>query len=188
MKKAIAIVCSIIAVLIACVGCFMYFRNSNSVSDWEIVKLSELYINEEGDLPDISTSSVSQSEAENDKQYDIDKKIEEVSEIRIIDYKEDEGTAVCDIKAPDIYSFVVGNIDVIDEQSDEETYDYLCSYLDNGDYKIRRSKITVDAIVDNNILIIDDTSYEFQDAIHGGINSLMTDFLINGLNDMSKEN
>ncbi len=182
MKKVI--ICSVIIVCTCILG-FLFFRSRNSTS-LEIVRISELIDQEEQEFDSAVGESTINEKAADDKKYDIVKRIEEVSEINIKNYNEKDGTATCEIKAPNLYTYVMDNLDDISAQSDEEAYLGIIEYLNSGDYATKVTEITAYATIEDNKLIIDDTSFEFQDAFHGGINSLMTDLVIFGLNEIAE--
>ena len=66
-------------------------------------------------------------------------------------------------------------------------FSFIKSYLDSGEYKVRSSEVIARAMYKDGVLVIDDTSYEFQDALHGGANSLLTDLMILTLDGIEEE-
>ena len=185
MKKRIINI-GLITAFICFVICFLIIKNRES-SPKEIVKISELLSQESEEVKD---SSVTDSEKDTHNvasKYDIDKRIEQESVVTVKQYNEVDGSVVCEIKAPDIYSYVMDNIDTIYAQTEDETYEYIVSYLESRDYKLRTVEITVNAAMQDDKYIIDDMSFEFQDAIHGGLDTLMTELVIIGLQEESVE-
>ena len=155
-------------------------QSNNDLTNYEFIRLSEY--NEKNVTKEDSVSGTNE-----EQQYAFDKKIEELSTIKVVSYNNNDGTAICIIHAPDMYNYIMEKIDTIADQTDTETYELITKKMTEKDVKIRETEVVVNVLELDGSLILDDTSFEFQDAIHGGMNSVLTELIIKSIEELADE-
>lgn len=117
--------------------------------------------------------------------YDLDTRIEELADIEFVgDYNKNSTFVKCRISAPDVYTYITDNFDSLINMDSESLYNEIVGYIKDEKCPIRNVEVELSAVYDNNQLVVDTTSFEYQDAIHGGLNSALTEFYIQGISEI----
>lgn len=117
-------------------------------------------------------------EAEEPK-YDLDMQVADLSTIEIIGKYDKNSTSVtCKISAPDVYNYLMDNMESLMYMETEELYQNILMYIQNEKCKMRTVEIEIPVELQEDKLVLDTTSAKYQDAISGGMNSALTEIYI----------
>ena len=121
--------------------------------------------------------------------YDLDAQIASMADVQIKGkYKRTDETVVCKITAPDVYSYLMNNIDELNHLEAEELYKKVLEYVKSADCTSRTVEVEVPATYEDGKLIVDTDSVIYQDAVNGGMNSALTEIYITIIREMEKNN
>ena len=105
-------------------------------------------------------------EAEEPK-YDLDMQVADLSTIE-----------TCKISAPDVYNYLMDNMESLMYMETEELYQNILMYIQNEKCKMRTVEIEIPVELQEDKLVLDTTSAKYQNAISGGMNSALTEIYI----------
>lgn len=94
------------------------------------------------------------------------------------DYKKDSKLVTCTITAPDVYSYIINNIEELSLLTEEELYNTLLGYFSNNNYETRQVTIEVPVEYKERKLIVDTNVFEYKDAISGGMYTALNEVYI----------
>lgn len=94
------------------------------------------------------------------------------------DYKKDSKLVTCTITAPDVYSYIINNIEELSLLTEEELYNTLLEYFGNNNYETRQVTIEVPVEYKEGKLIVDTNVFEYKDAISGGMYTVLNEVYI----------
>ena len=118
---------------------------------------------------------------------DLDLQLEQLADIKVIGkYSEKSKTVTCVITAPDLYTYIVGNMDALSKLDTEQLYEVLLDYAIDDKSPQIETELELPVEYYNEKLYVDTSSYEYQDAIHGGLNSALTELFIQSINEMQE--
>lgn len=123
-----------------------------------------------------------------EQKYDLDVQVASFSKTEIIGkYDEDSTSVTCKVTAPDVYSYLMDNMESLMDMETEELYQDIMTYIQSEECKMRTVEIEVPAELQGDKLVIDTTSVKYQDAINGGMNSALTEIYVLWFMEMEKE-
>lgn len=121
---------------------------------------------------------------------DLLNRVYEQTEIDIIgSYTKNSELVEVNVVAPDIYGYVMDNLDILMNLEEEVLHDHIMEYIDNPDSPRREENIKLHAEFINDTLVVNTDTFEYQDAISGGLHSVMTDIyveIISGMGDLNE--
>lgn len=91
----------------------------------------------------------------------------------------------CEITYPDLQNYWIENQDDLIEMNDEELQNCLLSICESGEKKT--ITLTFPAIYDDGYLLLDSSCFEYQDAMSGGLYSVVRDCYIEMIEDALSE-
>lgn len=114
-----------------------------------------------------------------EKMYDLDVQVAKFATTEIIGtYNKNSTSVTCKVTAPDVYSYLMNNMDLIEQLEIEELYQNILLYIQNEECDKRTVEIEVPAELQGNKLVIDTTYPKYQDAVNGGMNSALTEIYV----------
>lgn len=117
--------------------------------------------------------------------YDLEKELSALSTVKFKgSYDKDSSSVVCEIQSPDIYSFLMDNMDSMMELDENELYIKIIEYAQKKDCPTRKVEVELPAHFENEKLVVETDSFEYQDAVTGGVNSALTEIYLKALEEM----
>lgn len=128
-----------------------------------------------------------ESQDNEESKYDLDVQVASFSKTEIIGkYDKDSTFVTCKVTAPDVYSYLMDNMESLMDMETEELYQDIMAYIQSEECKMRTVEIEVPAELQGDKLVIDTTSAKYQDAINGGMNSALTEIYVLWFMEMEK--
>ena len=123
----------------------------------------------------------------NSNTYDLDTQVANKAKVEFKEkYNKNSETVTCTVTAPDVYSYMMNNIDTLVELGEEDLYNNVLEYIKKEDCPTRTKEIELPVVYQDDKLIADTSSFEYQDAIHGGMNSAITELYILSIQSLEK--
>lgn len=128
-----------------------------------------------------------ESQDDEEPKYDLDVQVANFSKTEIIGkYNKDSTSVICKVTAPDVYSYLMDNMEILMDMETEELYQNIMVYIQSEECGMRTVEIEVPAELQGDKLVIDTTSAKYQDAINGGMNSALTEIYVLWFMEMEK--
>ncbi len=113
---------------------------------------------------------------ETEEKYDLESKIIEKATIEFQEgYDKNSKTITCVITAPDVYSYIIDNEEMLLPLETEALYQTILDQFEGDAYAVRTVEVELPVAYQNGTLIVDTDSYEYKDAVSGGMYSALTD-------------
>lgn len=160
----------LVIILIVCIGAFVGIRILNT----EVVLQddAETYMNDLLELQKFVTGEASTDPADTENPYDLESYISALSTTEVIGFYTPKSTTItCKITAPDVYSYLIENEDVIFTKETDEIYQEVIAYLSSENCPVREREIVLSARYENGTLYADTNRIEYKDAVSGGLYS-----------------
>lgn len=123
-------------------------------------------------------NQLNSSESEQTGQ-DLERELSALSKIKFKGrYDKDSTSVICEIKAPDLYSYMTEHMDSLMELSEDDLYSNILEYAKSKDCPERKVEIELPAHFEDEKLIVDTNSFAYQDAVCGGINSALSEIYV----------
>lgn len=117
----------------------------------------------------------------------LDKKLESMAEVEVKGkYDKNSETVTCVVTSVDLYTYVMDNMDELAALESEQLYDHLIQYASEEDSPKISTELEVPVEYYEEKLYADTSSFEYQDAIHGGLNSALTEMFILSIEAMEE--
>ena len=111
-----------------------------------------------------------------EKSNRLEEEIEKKTEVTIENgYNQDTGTVTCKINAPDIYSYFQEHEEELMAIEEEQLLNKILLDMEDNNFPIREVSIELPAKVTDGKIIVDTSTYEYQDAVVGGLYSYLTE-------------
>lgn len=120
--------------------------------------------------------------------YDLNVQVEKLATTEIIGkYGKDSTFVSCEITAPDVYSYLMNNMEILNELDTEQLYQNIMEYIKEEECPQRKVKVDIPAEYKDGKLVVDTESFEYQDAVTGGMNSALTELYLLWLTEVDGE-
>lgn len=189
MKKGIAAI-----IVIAALGAGGYYLYSHFVGNVDVVvspqvEATAMTAEQEDTIVNEILFGEKTNEEESKEKYDLDAQIASMADVQVKGiYKKKDQTVVCKITAPDIYSYMMDNVDELNKLETKELYENILVYAQSEECAKRTVEVEVPATYENGKLVVDTSSVKYQDAVNGGMNSALTELYIKVVDEMSQMN
>ena len=119
--------------------------------------------------------------------YDLDVQVEKIATTEIVgEYDKESTSVICKVTAPNVYQYLMDNMQMLNELEVEELYQTIMQYIQSEECEKRIVEVELPAQLQDGKLVVDATTVEYQDAIHGGMNSALTEIYILFLSELEK--
>lgn len=194
MKRILFLIVGLIAVILISVT--LYFKcitlepSLSSSYDFEDMGASEITgIGSEAEWDEYIKAFNGQPYESEENPYKLDEEIVKYSSVEFIgSYTKKSDVVKCRITAPNIHDYIMENEDQLLQLDTEEIYSQLINYVQESNFQMMTTDLDLTATYINKQLVVSSESFEFQDAIHGGLYSAMTEIYIQAFNEMIEFN
>lgn len=128
-----------------------------------------------------------ESESVKNQGYALDLELEQLANVEVKGrYNQNSETITCEITAPDMYTYVMNKVDILAEMDTEQLYEELLRYASDDTSSKRVIELELPVEYYDEKLYVDTSSFEYQDAVRGGLNSAMTELFIQSIKSMEE--
>lgn len=190
MKKKLIAIFSIIAVILVIAGLYiksiMVQPTLSSNLEFQSEEDSEIVDSQiQNDWNEYIEVFGNQSESSESSTYSLDKEIQAYATVEYVGfYTKNSDTVKCRVTAPDLNTFIISNEEQLMQLEQEELYARLIEYIHDPESVSTTVELELPAASIDGQLVVASESFEFQDAIHGGLYSAMTQIYIQAFNEM----
>ena len=100
------------------------------------------------------------------------------------DIKQDTGKITCVIDALDVKSYLDDHEDELIILEEKQLIDTILSAIEEEDFPRKKVSLELSAIYENGKIIVDNKSFEYEDAVLGGLYSYLTDVYSKALEEI----
>lgn len=162
---------------------------NKDTSDGEVVleQKVEIELITNNDKTEEPEKEVVVEESTEEQIYDLDVQVEKLATTEIIgEYDKESTSIICKVTAPNVYQYLMDNMQTLNELEVEELYQTIMQYIQSEECEKRIVEVELPAQLQDGKLVVDATTVEYQDAIHGGMNSALTEIYILFLLELEK--
>ncbi len=181
-------------VVIAVIGLGGYYLYSHFVGNVDVVvspqvEAESMSTEQEDAIVNEILFGEKNEKEESETNYDLDAQIASMADVQVKGkYKKNDQTVVCEITAPDVYSYMMNNVDELNKLETKELYENILAYAKSEDCAKRTVEVEVPATYEDGKLVIDTNSVKYQDAVNGGMNSALTELYMKVIDEMGQMN
>ena len=101
-------------------------------------------------------------------------------------YNSETGTVLCQINAPDIYSYFQTHENDLMEMDEEQLLATVKEAIGNEEFPRKEETIELPAEVIDGKVVVDNNSYDYQDAVTGGLYTYLTELYEKALQEVGE--
>ena len=128
-----------------------------------------------------------QEETYSESGYALDKELTKFAEVKVKgSYSKNSETITCVVKAPNLYDYLLNNMEELSRLDDDQLYAQLLEYASDSTTPTLETEVEIPVVYADGKLCADTSSFEYQDAVAGGLHSAMTELFIQSIKDMKE--